>query len=142
MSVAAGVALCVLAQGCAAPGGNSAHAPIDAPVAAAGTANAPSLTNDQRAELDAAVAAAPPAVRAHLRYAIAKDGAGKDRLAVYDPGADPTPEHRHKNVLVYAVYRLINTKDGSDYDPQQDAIIDPVPMSDQKDPTEASVPRS
>ncbi len=140
--MAAGVALCVLAQGCAAPAGNSARAPMDAPVAAAGTANGPSLTSDQRSELDAAVAAAKPEIRPHLRYAIAKDDTGKDRLAVYDPGADPTPQHRNKNTLVYAVYRLINAKDGSDYDPQQDEIVDPLPVSTDKDPTEASAPRT
>jgi hypothetical protein len=115
---------------------------MDAPVAAAGTANGPSLTSDQRSELDAAVAAAKPEIRPHLRYAIAKDDTGKDRLAVYDPGADPTPQHRNKNTLVYAVYRLINAKDGSDYDPQQDEIVDPLPVSTDKDPTEASAPRT
>jgi hypothetical protein len=140
--VVAGVALCVLAQGCAAPGGNSAHAPIDAPVSAAGTPDGPALTSAQRAELDAAVASVKPAVRPHLRYALAKDDAGKDRLAVYDPGVDPMPEHRHKNTLVYVVYRLLNAKDGSDYDPQQDVIVDPLPVSDEKDPTGASAPRT
>jgi len=140
--VAAGVALCVLAQGCAALGINSAHPPSDAPVSAAGTANGPSLTGAQRSELDAAVAAAKPEVRPHLRYAIAKDDAGKDRLAVYDPGDDPTPQHRNKNTLVYVVYRLLNAKDGSDYDPQQDEIVDPVPVSGDKGPTGASAPRT
>jgi hypothetical protein len=132
--VVAGVALCVFAQGCAAPGGNSAHAPIDAPVAAAGTANGPSLTSDQRAELDAAVAAANPAVRSQLRYALAKDEAGKVRLAVYDPGPDPAPDQRKRKTLSYVVYRLLNAKDGSDYDPQQDEIVDPLPVSDEKSP--------
>ncbi len=138
----AGLALCVLAQGCAAPGGNSAHAPMDAPVSAVGTANGPSLTSAQRSELDAAIASVKPEIRAHLRYAIAKDDAGKDRLAVYDPGVNPAPEHRNKNTLVYVVYRLVNAKDGSDYDPQQDEIVDPLPVSDEKDPTGASAPRT
>jgi len=140
--VVAGVALCVLASGCAAPSGNSAHAPSNAPVAAAGTANGPSLTSAQRAELDATVAAVAPADRAHLRYAIAKDDAGKERLAVYDPGDTPAPDRHGKNTLVYVVYRLLNAKDGSDYDPQQDAIIDPLPKSDEHGPIDANTPHS
>jgi hypothetical protein len=132
----------MLAQGCAAPRGNSAQPPTDAPVSAAGTANGPSLTSAQRAELDAAVAAAKPDVRARLHYAIAKDEAGKDRLAVYDPGTEPTPEHRHKNTLVYVVYRLLNAKDGSDYDPQQDEIVDPLPVSGERIPSDLITPHT
>jgi len=140
--VVAGVALCVLASGCAAPSGNSAHAPSDAPVAAAGTANGPSLTSAQRAELDAAVAAAAPSERAHLRYAIAKDDAGKDRLAVYDPGDAPAAEHHTKHALVYVVYRLLNAKDGSDYDPEQGTIIEPLPKSDEHGPVDQTPART
>jgi len=136
----AGVALCVLAQGCAAPVGNSALAPTDAPVAAAGTPQGPPLTAAQRAELDQAVASVKASERIHLRYAIAKDDAGKERLAVYDPG--PHAVVRKKTTLVYVVYRLLNDKTGSHYDPQQDAILDPFPVPSERDLDASNAPRT
>jgi hypothetical protein len=134
--VIAGGAVCVLAQGCAAPGGNSARVAVDAPVSAAGAPNAPSLTASQRAELDAAIARAKPDARGHLRYAIAKDDSGRSRLAVYDPGAVAPAHHRRDQTVVYVVYRLLNAKDGASYDPQQDAIVEalPIPVDRLTDP--------
>jgi len=137
-----GVVLCALAQGCAAPGGNSAHEPLDAPVTAAGTAAGPSLTSAQKAELDATIASVPPQSRAQLRYAIAKDDAGKARLAVYDPGPRAPQQEHKKRTLVYVVYRMINAKDGSHYDPQEDAIVDPMPVPSERDLDASNAPRT
>ncbi|MGB8267653.1 MAG: hypothetical protein WCE44_15115 [Candidatus Velthaea sp.] len=143
----AAAALCVLAQGCAAPGGNSAQGPQDAPVAAVGTPAGPALSADQRAELDRAVRSATPAERAHLRYAIAKDAAGKDRLAVYDPESFAPATHgagkkKKKATVAYVVYGLLNASDGSHYDPQQHAILDPIPIPNERELDAANAPRT
>jgi len=141
--VGVGVALCALATlGCSGPAGDAAHRPVDAPVSAFGTDRGPALDSEQRAELDAAVAATRAAERPRLRYALARDDSGKNRLAVYDPGPASPPGPHTKTTLVYVVYRLLNAKDGANYDPQQDVIVDALPVPSERDIDAANAPHT
>jgi hypothetical protein len=101
--------------------------PRNGAVSAAGSANAPALTAEQRQALSAAVAAAPNSVKPRLRYALAAGDDGKRHLVVYDGqglGVDgKRPEHPHD----YTLFRVLNGTAGDHYDPEQNALIAAIP---------------
>jgi hypothetical protein len=115
-----------------APSGAAAapSGPANAPVARAGTPGGIPLDPAQRAELRAVAAKEPPAVRDRLRYALAAGEDGKTHLVVYDgeglpaDGRDPRKPHE------YIVFRVLNSARGEHYDPQQNALIAPLPTPD------------
>jgi hypothetical protein len=108
----------------------AANGPANAPVARAGTPGAIPLDAAQRGEVRAVAAKEPPAVRARLRYALAAGEDGKTHLVVYDgeglpaDGRDPRKPHQ------YIVFRVLNSPRGEHYDPQQNALIAPLPTPD------------
>lgn len=101
-----------------------------APIAEIGQPAAPPLDDSQRTEVDRIVAAMP-ARRAHLRYALALDDDGKQHLVVYDDGGLP-PSGKHGKVE-YLVFKVLNANDNSHYDPQQNAVIAPIPPPADRD---------
>lgn len=140
--VAASFAVAALASGCASPknGATSASAasrpadaPLNAPAASAGTPAGVPLDAAQRAELDRVVAAAPAAIRARLRYALATADDGKSRLVVYDGEGLPADGHHRGRPHEYVVFQLVNSTSGEHYDPQQNAIVPPIPPPVQRD---------
>lgn len=107
--------------------------PASALASAAGSAGAPALDAAQRAELDAAVAGAPAAVRPRLRYALGAADDGKARLVVYD-GEGLGPDGRHPGKPhEYVVFQVLNSKTGEHYDPQQNAIVAAIPPPPQRE---------
>jgi hypothetical protein len=107
---------------------------------AAGSAGAPQLDAAQRAELDATIAAAPAATRPRLRYALGAGDDGKPRLVVYDgEGLGPDGKHRGKP-HEYVVFKVLNSKTGEHYDPQQNAVIAAIPPPPQREVSE-TVPK-
>jgi hypothetical protein len=110
-----------------------ASGPANAPVARAGSPGAIPLDAAQRRALDAAVAKEQPAVRARLRYALAAGDDGKVRLVVYDgeglgrDGRHPGKPHE------YVVFKILNSKTGEHYDPQQNSIVAPIPPPVQRE---------
>jgi hypothetical protein len=107
--------------------------PHNAPVSRAGTAGAIGLDVAQRRTLDAAAAKEPPAVRARLRYALASGDDGKVRLVVYD-GEGLGPDGRHPGKPhEYVVFKILNSRTGEHYDPQQNSIVAPIPPPVQRD---------
>ncbi len=104
--------------------------PANAPVSRAGKPGGIPLDGAQRRELQATAAKEPPAVRARLRYALAAGEDGKTHLVVYDgeglpaDGRDPRKPHE------YIVFRVLNSPRGEHYDPQQNALIAPLPTPD------------
>jgi hypothetical protein len=119
----------ILLASCARPA--SAPARLgSAPVAQMGQPAAPPLDDTQRAEVDRTVATMPDR-RAHLRYALALDDDGKQRLVVYDDGGLP-PSGKHGKVE-YLVFKVLNATDNSHYDPQQNAVIAPIPPPPDRD---------
>jgi hypothetical protein len=107
--------------------------PPNAPVAAAGRAGAVPLEPGQRADLSRAVAALPPGVRPRLRYALAAGDDGKPQLVVYDgEGLGATGHHAGKS-HDYVVFKVLNGAGGRHYDPQQNALIAPIPPPAQRE---------
>ena len=117
----------------AVPAVGLASGPANAPVARAGSPGAIPLDAAQRRALDAAVAKEQPAVRARLRYALAAGDDGKVRLVVYDgeglgrDGRHPGKPHE------YVVFKILNSKTGEHYDPQQNSIVAPIPPPVQRE---------
>ena len=105
----------------------------NAPVPHAGRPGAIPLDAAQRRELDAAVAAAPPAQRARLRYALAAGDDGKRHLAVYDGQGLPANGRRPGKSRNYALFKLLNSRTGENYDPQQNSIVPVIPPPVQRD---------
>ncbi|HEX3466744.1 MAG TPA: hypothetical protein VHT05_01435 [Candidatus Elarobacter sp.] len=111
----------------------SAHGPLSSPVSRAGQSGAVPLDPAQRAEVAAVAAKVSPAERARLRYALATGDDGKAHLVVYDGegldarGQDPTRRHE------YVVFRVLNRPGGWHYDPQENAIIAPIPPPPERD---------
>jgi hypothetical protein len=114
----------------ASPSAAAPSGPANAPVSRAGRSGGIALGAAQRRELQAAAAKEPPAVRARLRYALAAGEDGKTHLVVYDgeglpaDGRDPRKPHQ------YVVFRVLNSPRGEHYDPQQNALIAPLPTPD------------
>jgi hypothetical protein len=115
------------AQLAAAPTAAVPSGPANAPVARAGKPGAVALGAGQRAALHAAVAKAPPGLRARLRYALANGDDGKPHLVVYD-GQGLGPDGRHPGKPhEYVVFEVLNGAPGEHYDPQQNSVIAPIP---------------
>ncbi|HWT04997.1 MAG TPA: hypothetical protein VN224_04500 [Xanthomonadales bacterium] len=111
-----------------APGG-----PPNAPVPGAGHPGAIPLDGPQRRELAAALAKAPAAQRARLRYALAAGDDGKRHLVVYDgQGLAANGRHPGKH-NEYVVFKVLNARTGQHYDPQQNSIVEPIPPPVQRD---------
>jgi hypothetical protein len=110
------------------PGG-----PANAPAAQAGRPGAVALDDAQRRELAATVAKAPPAQRARLRYALAAGDDGKRRLVVYDGQGLPANGRNPGKANQYVLFRVLNTRGGEHYDPQQNSIVAPIPPPVQRD---------
>lgn len=151
--LAAGIALAaVLVCACAGPrpaatgGGPSAgpsaaaaaapassRGPFNSPVSRAGQPGTVPLDPAQRAQVAAVAAKTPAAERARLRYALANGDDGKTHLVVYDGegldtrGTDPNRRHE------YVVFRVLNLPGGWHYDPQENAIIAPIPPPPERD---------
>jgi hypothetical protein len=126
-SLAAPAAAAQLAAAPGAAGASAPSGPANAPVARAGKPGAVALAAGQRAALDAAVAKAPPGLRARLRYALASGDDGKPHLVVYD-GQGLGPDGRHPGKPhEYVVFEVLNGARGEHYDPQQNSVVAPIP---------------
>jgi hypothetical protein len=110
-----------------------AAAPANAPVAAAGAPGAVPLDAGQRADLARVVAAQPAALRPRLRYALAAGDDGKPNLVVYDGGGLGTDGRQSRKTHDYVVFRVLNGAGGRHYDPQQNALIAPIPPPAQRE---------
>jgi hypothetical protein len=111
----------------------AASGPANAAAARAGTAGAVALNADQRSELAAVVARQPRDVRARLRYALAVGEDGKTRLVVYD-GEGLAPDGRHPGKpREYVVFKILNSRTGEHYDPQQNSVVAPIPPPVQRE---------
>jgi hypothetical protein len=107
----------------AAPAG-----PPNAAVPSAGTAGPIPLDDDQSAELRRTVDAMPPDVRARLRYALALGDDGRRHLVVYDGEGLGENGREHGKAHEYLLFQVLNVKNGEHYDPQQNAIVAPMPV--------------
>ena len=66
-----------------------------------------------------------------MRNRVAEDG--KSRLVVYDgEGLGPDGRHRGKP-HEYVVFKILNSRSGEHYDPQQNAIIAAIPPPAQRE---------
>jgi len=121
------------------PTATSAPAPANGPasalVSAAGSAGTPVLDPAQRHELEVTVAAVRAAVRPRLRYALAQGEDGKIRLAVYDgEGLGPNGRHPGKP-HEYILFKVLNSRAGEHYDPEQNALIAAIPPPPEREST-------
>lgn len=120
-------ALAGLLSGCSATKSGTAAGPPNAAVAALGKPGAVQLDAGEEEQVERISRAAPPALRARLRYALALGDDGKRHLVVYDGegldagGRQPGKQHE------YVVFKILNLTGGEHYDPQQNAIIAPIP---------------
>jgi hypothetical protein len=89
------------------------------------------LNEEQRAELRRTLAAAAPAVRARLRYALALGEDGQRHLVVYDGQGLGTDGRGGGKTHDYVVFHILNASGGAHYDPQQNAIIPPIASAPQ-----------
>jgi hypothetical protein len=113
--------------------------PPNAPVPAAGAAGPIPLDDAQSAELQRAVGDAPPAVRARLRYALALGDDGQRHLVVYDgEGLDANGRAKGK-AHDYVLFRVLNATAAEHYDPQQNALIAPMPVPSERAGSAASL---
>lgn len=117
--------------GTAAPTATASLRPAPGPanslVSAAGRPDAVRLDAAERRELDRAVAKVPAALRPRLRYALASADDGRRRLVVYDgEGLRADGRQPGKN-NAYVVFRVLNAAGGEHYDPQQNALVAPLP---------------
>ena len=116
-----------------APVSSAVSGPANAAVARAGTSGAVALNTDQRAELAAIVGSQPREVRVRLRYALAAGDDGKARLVVYD-GEGLGPDGRHPGKPhAYVVFKVLNSRSGEHYDPQQNSVVAPIPPPVQRE---------
>jgi hypothetical protein len=111
-----------------APGG-----PPNAPAAQAGRPGAIPLDAAQRRELAAVLARTPPAQRARLRYALAAGDDGKRHLVVYDDPGGPASGRRPGKTNAYVLFKVLNSRNGEHYDPQQNSLVPPIPPPVQRD---------
>ena len=103
----------------------TAPAVPNAPVPAPGASGPIPLDNAQRAQIEKIRASVSAAERARLRYALADDS-GKRVLIVYVSAT--APPGGKKGTAVYNVYKPLNRDDGATYDPEQNAVIAPIPV--------------
>ena len=102
-----------------------APAVANAPVPAPGKTWTIRLDDTQRAEVERVVSSTPPKARAHLRYALAMGDDGRRHLVVYvDPGDRAVST---KKFTTYVVFAVLNATNGEHYDPEQNAIVAPIP---------------
>ncbi|MFN2459405.1 MAG: hypothetical protein ABR591_01735 [Candidatus Velthaea sp.] len=134
------LALCLASTGFAAcaqsaqPAGSASVPASSAAVSALGRPGAIALTDAQAAEVRAAVQRVEPVRRTHLRYAFAQDENGKARLVVYDDlGLGSSGKTGRKGE--YIIFKVLNSSDGSHYDPQQNAVIAAIPAPPDRDMT-------
>ena len=117
------------AAAAAAPAG-----PSNALVPAPGRPGAIPLAPGQRAALDRALAALPSAERSRLRYALPSGDDGKSRVIVYDGGGLPSNGRSAGRSHDYIVFPVLNGARGEHYDPEQNALIAPIPPPPQREP--------
>lgn len=110
-----------------APARPALAGPANAPAARAGSAGAVRLDAAQRSELATVVSHAAPGVRARLRYALASADDGSRHLVVYDGEGLGTGGRHAGRPHEYVVFRVLNSSRGEHYDPQQNAIVEPIP---------------
>lgn len=113
--------------------------PANALVSRAGKPGAIPLDPAQRRELAAIAAKQPPAVRARLRYALAPGEDGKIRLVVYDGEGLPAGGRHPGKPHEYVVFRVLNSARAEHYDPQENALVAPLPPPQARETTEAIV---
>ena len=97
----------------------------NAPVPAPGHTGQIPLDGTQRAEVERVVKATRPRERANLRYAMAMGDDGRRHLVVYDDPGDRA--HTKKKFTEYVVFAVLNGKSGEHYDPEQNALVAPIP---------------
>jgi hypothetical protein len=135
---AALLAGCSAAVKTAATSSASPAAQTEPPNAAVPRVGAPGpirLDDDQRAQLERAVAAASPSVRPRLRYALAQGDDGKRHLVVYDGQGLGESGNAAGKKREYVVFQVLNATDGEHYDPQQNAVIAPIPVPPERSMT-------
>jgi len=132
--IAVALTAAALLAACSAPKNAATvySGPPNSPVSRAGQPGQVPLDDAQRAEVAATAAKVPPAERARLRYALATGDDGQRHLVVYDgEGLDPAGQgsKRHE----YVVFLVLNATNGEHYDPQQNAIVAPIPPPPERD---------
>jgi len=120
-----------------APAPSRPAGPPNALVSHAGTAAGIPLDAGQRRELAAVAAKQPPAVRARLRYALASGDDGKTHLVVYDGEGLPADGRHPGRPHEYVVFRVLNSAKNEHYDPQQNALVAPLPPPQARETTES-----
>ena len=113
--------------------GTKVAAPLNAPVPRAGEPGAIPLSPDQRREVDATAAKAPPSIRPRLRYALAAGDDGKTHLVVYDGAGLGVSGRPAGKQHAYVLFQVLNSADGEHYDPQQNSVVAPIPPPPQRD---------
>jgi hypothetical protein len=113
--------------------------PPNALVSLAGSSAGIPLDAAQRRELAAVTAKQPRAVRARLRYALASGDDGKAHLVVYDGEGLPADGRHPGKPHEYVVFRVLNSARNEHYDPQQNALVAPLPPPQARETTEAIV---
>ncbi|HTW83011.1 MAG TPA: hypothetical protein VMD91_02950 [Candidatus Sulfotelmatobacter sp.] len=98
--------------------------PPNAPVPIPGKKGAIPLDATQQADLDKFLAA-HPALRPRLRYALALGDDNRRHLVVYD-GGGLSADGKRAGVHGFVVFKVLNTDDGSHYDPEGDELIAPI----------------
>ncbi|HEX3465262.1 MAG TPA: hypothetical protein VHS78_14535 [Candidatus Elarobacter sp.] len=156
--LAAAALLCACSGGRSASESTAASPPpaVGSPPAAASSPAAAGPANDlvsrigkpgavpldpaQRAQVAAVAAKTPPAVRARLRYALASGDDGKIHLVVYDGEALPAGGRDPRKPHEYIVFRVLNSARDEHYDPQQNALVAPLPPPQARETTAPIVP--
>lgn len=113
--------------------------PPNSLISLAGTPAGIPLDAGQRRQVAAIAATQPRAVRDRLRYALATGDDGKAHLVVYD-GEGLPPDGRHPGKPhEYVVFRVLNSAKNEHYDPQQNALVAPLPPPQARETTETIV---
>jgi len=113
--------------------------PPNALVSSAGTPAGIPLDAGQRREVAAIAAKQPRAVRDRLRYALASGDDGKTHLVVYDGEGLPADGRHPGKPHEYVVFRVLNSTKNEHYDPQQNALVAPLPPPQARETTETIV---
>ncbi|HTD36532.1 MAG TPA: hypothetical protein VK669_03370 [Candidatus Limnocylindrales bacterium] len=113
--------------------------PPNALISLAGTPAGIPLEAGQRREVAAIAAKQPRAVRDRLRYALASGDDGKTHLVVYDGEGLPADGRHPGKPHEYVVFRVLNSARNEHYDPQQNALVAPLPPPRARETTETII---
>ena len=113
--------------------------PPNALISLAGTRAGIPLDAAQRREVAAIAGKQPRAVRDRLRYALATGDDGKTHLVVYDGEGLPAGGRHPGKPHEYVVFRVLNSATNEHYDPQQNALVAPLPPPKARETTETIV---